>query len=239
MKFADVRRNLSKWGKRLLLSAGIVFLFMLLFAFSTGPFWLFYDLGTAEAGIRGEPSAIVLMGGGGFPGESNLIRAYFARIASAKFPKAKVIIALPGDTLDSTSSLIRFRNYLAENGIDPSRIILEGSGKNTRGQCLNIRQIIPGNDRILVISSPEHLKRSVRCFRKAGFTMVDGLPAFENAIETNLRFSESKLGGRRLPVPGIGENLQVRYQFWTHLKYEVIIAREYFALSYYKLKGWI
>lgn len=92
---------------------------------------------------------------------------------------------------------------------------------------------------LLVISSPEHLKRSVLCFRKTGFKHVSGIAAFETAIESNLFFSEKKLGGRKIPGTDVGTNLQVRYQFWTHLRYEVIVIREYSALAYYKMKGWI
>ena len=92
---------------------------------------------------------------------------------------------------------------------------------------------------ILVISSPEHLRRSVKCFRKLGFYHVNGLPAFEKAIEADLFFVDKKLGGRKIPGTDVGSNLQVRYQFWTHLRYEVIVMREYLAIFYYKLKGWM
>jgi hypothetical protein len=65
------------------------------------------------------------------------------------------------------------------------------------------------------------------------------LPTFENAIEANLYFDDAKLGGNKTFVPEVGGNIEVRYQFWNHLKYEILITRELFALGYYKLRGWI
>ncbi|MDP4282696.1 MAG: hypothetical protein Q8867_11215, partial [Bacteroidota bacterium] len=84
----------------------------------------------------------------------------------------------------------------------------------------------------------EHMYRSCLAFRKAGFVRIDGLPAFDNELESDLFFKDKQLGGRKW-MPGIGENLTVRYRFWTQMKYEVIICREYLAIGYYWLKGWI
>ena len=67
---------------------------------------------------------------------------------------------------------------------------------------------------------------------------MDGLPAFEHAIESDITFDARKLGGRRF-IPDIGNFISLRYQFWTQMNYELLIIREYVALGYYKLKGWI
>lgn len=225
--------------KKILFISGLVFLLLIAFAFTTGPFWMYYNLGASEGKIKQTPETIVLMGGGGFPSESNLMRAYYALRASRAFPRATVILTLPGEPEDSTSSVSLFRQYLMEQGLDSSRIRLECKGKNTRGQCLEIYPMINMYKPVLVISSPEHLRRSVRCFRKLGFYHVNGLPAFEKAIEADLFFVDKKLGGRKIPGTDVGSNLQVRYQFWTHLRYEVIVIREYLAIAYYKVKGWM
>jgi hypothetical protein len=83
------------------------------------------------------------------------------------------------------------------------------------------------------------MRRAVLVFRKAGFTRVSALPAFESAIEAKLFFEDDQLGGNKILVPDIGGNTEVRYQFWNHLKYEILIAREMAAMGYYKLRGWI
>jgi hypothetical protein len=83
------------------------------------------------------------------------------------------------------------------------------------------------------------MRRAILAFRKAGFQAVAGLPAFDNVHDFDLLFDDKELGGRNKFVPEIGGNLQVRYQFWKHLEYEIIVAREMIALGYYRLKGWI
>ncbi|MBK6840565.1 MAG: hypothetical protein IPG90_21525 [Bacteroidetes bacterium] len=111
------------------MALGIAFLLFLIFAFTTGPFWMYYNLGASEAKIKQTPETIVLMGGGGFPGESNLMRAYYALKAAKAYPHAALILALPGMSSDSTSSVFLFRKYLIEQGLDSTRIRLECKGK--------------------------------------------------------------------------------------------------------------
>jgi hypothetical protein len=82
------------------------------------------------------------------------------------------------------------------------------------------------------------MKRAVLAFRKCGYTNVSGLPTFEYSLDADLTFRDSDLKGNKI-APPIGNNLQVRYQFWNHLKYEILVIREYFGLGYYKLRGWI
>ncbi len=67
---------------------------------------------------------------------------------------------------------------------------------------------------------------------------MNALPAFENASEADFRFTDDELGGNKLPVPDVGQSMQLRYQVWNHLKYEITFIREVFALTYYKLRGW-
>ena len=82
------------------------------------------------------------------------------------------------------------------------------------------------------------MKRSILTFRKIGFQDVGGFPSFEYAIECDLKYDDKNLGGNKF-VPDIGKNLNLRYQFWNHMKYEIIFIREFLALGYYKIKGWI
>jgi hypothetical protein len=57
-------------------------------------------------------------------------------------------------------------------------------------------------------------------------------------LESELSYKDKDLGGNRI-VPAVDESILLRYKFWTYLQYEVSILREYTALFYYKLKGWI
>jgi uncharacterized SAM-binding protein YcdF (DUF218 family) len=221
---------------------GAVFLLLVVLALTSAPFWIWYRMGAKYAGVHRPPDYIVVLGGGGMPSESGLMRCWYSARAGEVFPGAKILIALPGDTTDSLSSVCQMKAELVARGIDPGRISFEASGTNTRAQALNIRSLLsnlePRTSNILLITSPEHLKRAVLTFKKAGFLKVDGIPAFEEAIESDITFQGKTLGGRRW-VPDIGDNLTVRYRFWTQMHYEILVLREWMATAYYRVKGWI
>ena len=212
------------------------------FSFTTAPYYAYHWLGTSLAEIREQPEYLVMLGGGGMPSESNLMRAWFVVDVARKFPESKIIISIPGNLNDSLSTPKRVANELIAKGISKNRILFEPHGTNTRWQALNL-QLFHGRllvkKPLLIITSPEHMRRSILCFRKAGFANISAVPAFENTLEANLDFEDEKLGGNKIPIFNIGKNKTVRYQFWTQLKYEILVAREMAALGYYKLRGWI
>ena len=240
---------------------GSLFTLFILLAFTSAPFWMWYGLSMSKAGVNRPPDYIVVLGGGGMPSESGLMRCWYAAKTANYFTRAKVIVALPGKTGDSLSSINGMKKELTIRGIAAERILLEDSGTNTRAEALNILKIISNieqrisksklfqhstlnvqcstfNPSILIVSSPEHIYRAVLTFKKAGFTRIDAIPAFEEAIESNLSFQGRRLGGRRW-VPDIGSNITLRYQFWTQMHYEELLLREMFALGYYWVQGWI
>ncbi len=245
-------RRLRSFLGWLFLAPGILALVMVLLAFTSIPFWTWYHMSVKEAGIRRPPDCIVVLGGGGMPSETGLMRTWYGARAALRFPRASVIVALPGDPGDSLSSLSLMKKELILRGVAPERILLEDSGTNTRAQAVNILSLVTRpqsrvtrrpspvtrHASLLIVTSPEHLYRAVLAFRKAGFLRVDGLPAFEQAIESDITFRAGRLGGRSY-VPDIGQNLTLRYRFWTQIDYEMLLLREYAALAYYKMKGWI
>ena len=224
-----------------LVSAGALFLLLVILAFTTLPFHAFYRLAIRGSEMTEEPAYIVMLSGAGIPSENGLIRAYYTGWLANECPDATVIIAAPGDLSDSASDPHLIERELRVRGMGTNAVMFETEGKNTRGQAQNIALLSASADHhkpLAVVTSPEHIRRAVLSFRKAGFTSVSGFPAFETALGTSLVFNDKDLKGNRF-VPPIGENLQLRYQFWNHLKYEIIVIREYMALAYYKLRGWI
>jgi uncharacterized SAM-binding protein YcdF (DUF218 family) len=182
-----------------------------------------------------------MLGGAGIPSGDGLIRSFYtAKLANAN-PTAQVIIAMPGEISDSMSAPRLVEKELSMRGIRTQSILFEHSGRNTREQA---RKIAAGRTPfqlslpITLVTSPEHMKRAVLAFRKVGFTAVSGMPTFEYSLDADLTFRDSDLKGNAL-APPIGKSLQFRYQFWNHLKYEIMVIREYFGLAYYKLRGWI
>ena len=229
--------------KGLLITIGSFAFVMVILAFTSAPFWIWYGLGVKKAGIQRPPDFIVVLGGGGMPSESGLMRCWYAAKVANHFPKTRVIIALPGDVKDSLSSVNQMKKELILRGISPERILLEDSGTNTRAEALNVLKIVSNieyrkKSSILLVTSPEHLYRAVLTFKKAGFLKVDGVPAFEKSIEADLTFNARKLGARSW-VPDVGRNITIRYQFWIQMDYEFLVLRESIALLYYKVQGWI
>ncbi len=225
--------------RNLFVLIGIFFSICVLLALTTVPFWGYHWLGTSKSEIKWEPQFIILLGGGGMPSQSALMRSWYTEKATLTFPEATVIIAMPGDKEDSLSTPQLIKNELVERGVNDELITFENEGTNTRGQALNCQRIVKMQTPILLITSPEHMRRAVLCFQKAGFEKVNALPAFENAVEADLLFDDDKLGGNKTLVPDIGKSINMRYQLWNHLKYEILIAREMVALTYYKIRGWI
>jgi len=228
--------------RKVFLGFGILFLAFLILSFTSLPYWGYFWLGTSQSKITEKPDYIVLLGGGGMPSESNLMRAFFVFRAAKESPESQIIITIPGDLTDSTSTARLVAAELVSKGIGADRIFYEELGTNTRSQAIHLQKFNAENlteKAILLVTSPEHMRRAVLTFKKAGFARISALPAFENALEADLIFKDNELGGDKILIPDIGSNISVRYQFWNHLKYEILIARELAALGYYKLRGWI
>ena len=230
--------KIKKLLKIYLYFSSILFTFFILISFTTLPFWMFYKLGVSALQLNKTPDYIIVMGGGGMPSETGLMRTYFVKKTHLKFPSAKIIIALPGDTTDCNSATYLMKQELINRKINASQILFEPHGKNTRSQAMEIKKMVDVSKNILIVSSPEHIYRSVNSFKKIGFKNTGGIPAFEKAINTDLNFIDTELGGNKI-ILEIGDNTQLRYQFWHHLKLQIIVYREYLAIAYYKLKNWI
>ncbi len=225
----------------LLVVLGSMFLLLCIVALTKLPFYGFYNLGTSNSRMKTPPVNIVLLSGNGIPSESGLLRAYYTARLANKYPTAQVYISIPGNVNDTAGAAQLTSKELQMRGIDTSRIYFENLGRNTREQAQKLAEGLLKEklqQPITVVTAPEHIKRAVLAFRKCGFTTVSGFPTFENSLNADLTYNDSELKGNKM-APAIGNSLQVRYQFWTHLKLEILVLREYFALTYYKLRGWI
>lgn len=227
------------YSRIFLLICGLFFLLALILSATTLPYWGLHWLGTSRSVLKWKPETIILMGGSGMPSESNLMRSWYTAHAWKSFPESKILIAMPGDTKDSSSTPSLIANELVIRGISGEKIAFENHGTNTRSQALECSRLISKKSSVLLVTSPEYMRRSVMTFRKAGFEKVNALPAFENAAEASFTFEDDSLGGNKVLIPDVGKSISFRYQIWNHLKYEIMITREFVALGYYRLRGWI
>jgi uncharacterized SAM-binding protein YcdF (DUF218 family) len=177
-----------------------------------------------------------MLGGSGMPSESNLIRLYYTVELSNYYKYSDIILAHPVDS-GVTKSM---RRYLINAGVDSTRISIMLKGTNTREQAMELKKFRPGieNRGIALVTSPENMYRTIRVFKKLDYTKIGGISAYENAMFVSLKYSHKKLGGK-IFTPDVSENMGLRYNFWNYLKLEITCLREFTALVYYKLNGWI
>lgn len=240
-KIKKISTKILHYTRYVTLTIGIIFILLMLIATTSLPFWARYQLAVSKSNIPENTQSILVMGGGGFPSESVLMRLWYTLELANHFPNAKIIVATPGSISDSTSTIFKMIDFLKGNQIDSTRILYENIGINTRHQALLCKQLYEKqqfNKPLVIVTSPTHIYRTVKSFQKVGFEMVSGRPTFEAMLETDLRYKEKMLGGNKITT-GTSKSITLRYNFWNYLKYEIEVIREYAAILYYKMKGWI
>lgn len=236
MDTAKIKETTKKWLRRLLLGCGIFFCFLLALSFTDIPYYAYHWLGTTSPKLNKKPDLVVLLGGAGMPSPDGFIRCYYAGKAAAEYPDAKLIIALPYNEDGSTTQLQLMSKELQLHGVDSMRISFEPEGFNTHSQAAHIAAAYPAGKStlsLLIVTSPEHMYRAVKTFKKAGFVNVGGEAAFEDPVNEKKVQDTSKTKDRRV------KSLSLRYNMWSYLNYELLVLREYTAITYYWLKGWI
>ena len=213
------------------------------FAFTTGPYYLYHWLGTGLGDYRFRPDYIIVPGSSGYPGEAVLMRAWYAAQLQEKYPASTIILSHPlGPGVQTNDpEAVAVRNELIMRGADSTRIRMVTDARNTREEAVIIVHRFPELQKrnCVIVTSPEHMRRAILSFRKEGVERLGGLPAFEQTISVSLAMDELGPTGRRQTVPVIGRSLQLRYQFWNHLKYQLLCYRELVAILWYQVMGWI
>lgn len=243
MKRSKIMKKLLRVVSIIMMVMGLLLAFTLIMSFTTRPYYAHHWLGTGIERNCTEPEAIVLFGAGGMPSGENMVRIYYAAEAYRQLPHCTIYLCLPGDTMHATGSLSLMAKELVIRGVPEKMINYIPQGKNTRAQVLELAGIKNGEileKCLLVTTSPGHMRRCILSLRKAGFNSLIPFPAFEVPLEGELRFDDQELGGnRRLIVPSAGQKLSLRYEIWTQMNYQLICAREFVALAYYWVRGWI
>ena len=228
--------------KRALLLMGGTLLFMIVFSFTTGPFYLYYWLGKSNSEYQFKPKNIIVLGGAGYPSATALLRSFYASEIYKKDGSCNVYVCQPStaETPVTNSDAYKISKDLITRGVDSTKIFLETNGKNTREEALQIVAINPQlkNEACVLVTSPEHMKRAVAVFRKVGFKNIGGEPTFDLCGPADLFYNDKELGGNK-SLPAIGQETQLRYQFWNHFVYQILCYRELIAISWYWLKGWV
>ena len=213
---------------------GILFFTMLVLAFTSAPFYMHYRLGqdpNDDVEVS-NPQMVMMFGGAGMPSEDNLMRLYHTAALARHFD-VPVLLVHPEDSLCQAE----MSRLLRQGGIDSILYMTEGA--NTRSQAVELMNAYPelSEKELIVVTSPEHVRRTVKCLNKVGFQNIVGKAAYPATVDFDLSLKKQKLGGNEA-IPSV-ESVKMRYTFFNYLKLEITCLREYFALAYYKIKGWI
>ncbi len=232
----DIMGRVGTFCKRACMLLGVVAAIMLVLAFTSIPFDAHRSLGIAGGLCEGDAEVILVLSGSGMPSGPELMRCDVAARWASRSPNSQVLVVLPKDTALANAMV----QELEVKGVQADRITLLMHGRNTREQAMDVASNFPGSlHRITaVVTAPENMYRSLLTFRKVGFTSVSGAPAFDHALFDDLNYTHRIIGGKPY-VPDVSSNTDLRYNFWNQLKLEVTCLREYAALAYYKMNGWI
>ena len=218
-----------------LLIIGAVALIMVVLSFTDLPYYAYHKLGTTNTKLSSAPTHIVLFGGSGMPTPDGLIRAYYTAEIANKYDSIYIIIANPDELLAIRDTAASYTHELVIRGIDSNRIRYDTIGYNTYTQAINIANMIFTDTTkfktVLVVTTPEHMYRSVKCLQKAGIDSVGGVASFELPLDEEMLVKKGKL--TKLEK----DKLNLRYNMWSYLNYELVVMREYLAIGYYKLRG--
>jgi uncharacterized SAM-binding protein YcdF (DUF218 family) len=144
------------------------------------------DRFTRPAVLAQAPSGILVLGGGideqmGAARNTSELSESGGRMSEAaalahRYPQAKLLFAggsasLVGSKVTEASAAKRF---FIEQGIDPSRILVEDKSRNTRENAENAKAIArpKSGDVWLLVTSAWHMPRSVGIFRDVGFKVT-------------------------------------------------------------------
>lgn len=225
---AKNRRRLGSLATAWRLYAGAAALLVTTQLFFVGlgfPKYFFDWMLTRNEQLSAAPAYIVVLGGAGIPSESGLVRTYYAADYGAQFTGATCIVSLPCEGDPETNSVGRMKQELVMRGVAAERIRMEHRAWNTHWQAVEIARMLGTNALgrpLLIVTSPYHCRRSLLCFRKAGFTQAACMPAEDMFAEADP-----------------GENTRIRYGLWSSLEWQLRFARELCALAYYRLRGWV
>jgi len=230
-----VASSLGRWLRRLIVACGALALVLIVLAGTRIPFDIHRWLGSAAGECKAATERIVVLGGSGLPSGPELLRLHRAAELAQQMPLAEITIIHPGDT----AMLGMMVQELRLRGVAGDRITTLNEGDNTRGQALAFVRVNPfQKPQIALVTAPENMYRSVLTFRKAGMNRVCGVPAWEHAMDHRFDYAHQAIGGK-VWLPDISEETNLRYTFWNYLKLEITCLREFVAIAYYRLNGWI
>lgn len=128
--------------------------------------------GTRLADDGAVADAIIVLGAtvlpGGEPSGSLRARAE-AAAALWRAGRAPLVVTTGAHHRMPPGEAVVARRLLLHAGVDDAAILLEEKSRNTRGNLLFARGLLPGAVRVLLVTEPFHLARALLLARQVGF----------------------------------------------------------------------
>ena len=256
---------MGRWVVRLLAVAGGVGVLGVALQFGGIPWkvhaFLARDGAEREEGEGWRPTHILVLGGSGVPGESALMRLWYAAEAARENPGIPVWMALPcGENDAGDSAAVAYAGELRLRGVEAERCAPRACGNNTREQAVGLVRALGEESgkgsaeaaRVLLVTSPEHVRRACLAVRRAAREAGAVVEVRGRGAE-NVSLEDHREKGEEVGEAGVGTAVvgavtgkvdgggmgAVRYEFWNHARYTLDAAREGVALLYYWGRGWI
>ncbi len=180
----------------------------------------------------GDSTAIVLLGAGTFTVLGREHRMGVLHVVSAtrvlETLRVYQMLGSPwvissggaGDERDAEPNAVTMRDALIQLGVPSSRILLESSSVNTHDEAVLVAPMLRALqvDRVVLVTSDLHMRRSLATFRAAG---IDPVPATASD-----------------PLP---YHSRIEWMIPTvdGLTFSGAVMHEYFGLLYYGTRGWL
>lgn len=235
MLLVPVGRWVARWLRRIVVACGCLAVLMITLAFTRIPFDIHRWLGRAEVECYGDE--IVVLGGSGMPSGPELLRLHRAAELAHEDMSRRITVIHPGEP----AVLQEMVRELVIRGVCRDRITLVNEGDNTREQALIFWKRVPSlGTLVILVTAPENMYRSVRAFQHANLSegRVCGAAAWDHAMDHDFAYRHNAIGGK-VWTPDVSDDPGLRYTFWNYLKLEITCLREFAAIGYYKLNGWI
>ncbi len=187
------------------------------------PRGLYRWLSVGGASVPESVDYIVVLGGGGIPSGSGLMRTYCGAEAAGLYTNAKCIVSLPTDIDIEDSNVGRMRDELVMRGVRRERVLIESRAHDTFQQSIEIKHMLgEGFEKthLLIVTSPSHLRRSKMCFDAQGFENVYVSAAREVGADADM-----------------GTTKTLKFFLWCNAADWIKVSRELCALGYYKVLG--
>jgi len=161
---------------------------------------------------------IVVLGGGLKPdGSAGISTQERVNYGAMLFKKGlgTYLVLTGGDRVNSQVEADQMYKIALNRGIPPKKIIKEAQSLNTYENAVYTKKILLKygiNTKIILVTSPYHIRRALSCFKKEGF------------------------GASPAPV----KNSEIyTYGFYQDFRNMRLLLHEYLALVYYRLMGYI